>query len=68
VSGSACGWGWAAAAPAAASSLQDVLTLRKQEFLRRALPLCRNQQTKNSAMRHAEPLADGVSNQQVKFC
>jgi hypothetical protein len=29
VFGSACGWGWVAAAPAAASSLQDVLTLEK---------------------------------------
>jgi len=29
VSGSACGWGWAAAAPAAASSLQEVLTFKE---------------------------------------
>jgi len=44
VFGSACGWGWAAAAPAAASSLQEVLTLKKLFFNKgsSAMPLNTN--------------------------
>jgi len=48
VSGSACGWGWAAAAPAAASSLQAVVNAGSS-----AMP---QSTIKDSAMRHAESI------------